>query len=471
MVPKRAVVWLFCAPKPHFSLQAKEPRTTVNDTFMKTLPVFPLLLSMALPNVISMLVNSLYNIVDSLFVAQISEQAMTALSLVFPIQNFVNAVSIGFGIGVNAQISFYLGAGDREKANAAATHGMMYSVLHGVVAMLVCPLIMPVFLARFTPDAAVVRMGVTYSAIVFLFSIVNMASLAFEKMFQAVGRMNVTMPALIIGCVCNILLDPLLIFGVGPFPALGIAGAALATGIGQLLTLCVYLFVYTRTEIPVHLRKSLLRPNAALDGKLYGIGIPAILNLALPSLLVTFLNGLLAAFSQSYVVVLGIYYKLQTFLYLPANGIVQGMRPLVGYNYGANEHKRVSQLYSLTLVLSACIMTAGTLICLFAAEPLIALFSSNPETIAIGQTALRIICIGFLVSAVSTTSSGALEGLGKGVESLVISLCRYVFFIMPLAWLLCRALGPTGVWHAFWITEVLSAGIAYGVYHKAAGKK
>ena len=443
----------------------------MNDTFMKTKPVFPLLISMALPNVISMLVNSLYNIVDSLFVAQISEQAMTALSLVYPIQNFVNAVSIGFGIGINAQISFYLGAGDREKADAAATHGMMFSLLHGLIAMLICPLIMPVFLARFTPDSSVVSMGVTYSTIVFMFSIINMASLAFEKMFQAVGRMKLTMAALVTGCVCNILLDPLLIFGVGPFPALGIAGAALATGIGQLLTLCVYLFAYTRTEIPVHLRKSFLRPDAALDGKLYGIGIPAILNLALPSLLVTFLNGLLATFSQSYVVVLGIYYKLQTFLYLPANGIVQGMRPLVGYNYGANEHKRVSKLYNLTLVLSAGIMAAGTIICLLASGSLISLFSTNPETVAIGQTALRIICIGFIISAVSTTSSGALEGLGKGVESLVISLCRYIIFIMPLAWLLCHFFGPTGVWHAFWITEFLSAVIAYAVYHKAVAKK
>ncbi len=443
----------------------------MNDTFMKTRPVFPLLMSMALPNVLSMLVNSLYNIVDSLFVAQISEQAMTALSLVYPIQNFVNAVSIGFGVGINAQISFYLGAGDHEKADAAATHGMMFSVLHGALAMLICPLIMPSFLARFTSDADVISMGMTYSLIVFLFSIINMASLAFEKMFQSVGRMKVTMTALIMGCVCNILLDPLLIFGVGSLPALGIAGAALATGIGQLLTLCVYLFIYLRTELPVHLRKSMLRPNAALDGKLYGIGIPAILNLALPSLLVTFLNSLLAAFSQSYVVVLGIYYKLQTFLYLPASGLVQGMRPLIGYNYGANEHKRVSKLYELTLILSVGIMAVGTLICLFASKPLIALFSTNPETIAIGQTALRIICIGFVVSSVSTTSSGALEGLGKGVESLVISLCRYVIFIMPLAWLLCRSFGPTGVWHAFWVTEVFSAGIAYAVYHKAAAKK
>ena len=169
--------------------------------------------------------------------------------------------------------------------------------------------------------------------------------------------------------------------------------------------------------------------------------------------------------------VLGIYYKLQTFLYLPANGIVQGMRPLVGYNYGAREHGRVSRLYNLTLGLSAGIMAIGTLLCLTIAGPLMGLFTSNPETIAIGQTALRIICLGFIVSAVSTTSSGALEGLGKGVPSLVISLCRYIIFIMPIAWVLCGRMGPAGVWHAFWITEALSAVIAYAVYHKAVHQK
>ena len=443
----------------------------MNDTFMKTRPVFPLLLSMALPNVISMLVNSLYNIVDSLFVARISEQAMTALSLVFPVQNFINAVAIGFGIGINAQIALYLGAGDRQRADASATHGMAFSLLHGALAMGIGIVIMPGFLRRFTSDAALVSLGVTYASIVFLFSVVNMANLAFEKMFQAVGRMNVTMLALIAGCVCNILLDPLLIFGLGPVPALGIAGAALATGIGQVVSLVFYLFAYCRTELPVRLDRAMLRPDKALDGKLYAIGIPAILNLALPSLLVTFLNGLLAAFSQSYVVVLGIYYKLQTFLYLPANGIVQGMRPLIGYNYGAQEHGRVSRLYNLTLSLSAGIMALGTLLCLTISGPLMRLFTSNPETIAIGQTALRIICLGFVVSAVSTTSSGALEGLGKGVPSLVISLCRYVAFIMPIAWLLCGRIGPTGVWHAFWITELLSAAIAYAVYHKAVTAK
>ena len=439
----------------------------MNDTFMKTKPVFPLLVSMALPNVISMLVNSLYNIVDSLFVAQINEQAMTALSLVFPIQNFVNAVAIGFGIGINALVALYRGAGDYDRADAAATHGMTLSVLHGILCTLAATAVMPGFLARFTADGTIVSMGVTYSTIVFLFATVNMASLAFEKLFQAVGRMKLTMIALISGCVCNILLDPVLIFGLGPVPAMGIAGAALATGIGQAATLVIYLVVYSTTESPVHLRRKALRPDLSLEGRLYAIGVPAILNLALPSLLVTFLNGLLAAFSESYVVVLGIYYKLQTFLYLPANGIVQGMRPLIGYNYGAKEHARVAKLYQLTLGMSAVIMAAGTVICMAASAPLIGLFSSNPETIAIGQTALRIICLGFVVSAVSTTSSGALEGLGKGAASLVISLCRYVIFIMPLAWLLCRQLGPTGVWHAFWVTEVLSAVIAFAVYRKS----
>ena len=433
----------------------------MNDTFMKTKPVFPLLVSMALPNVISMLVNSLYNIVDSLFVAQINEQAMTALSLVFPIQNFVNAVAIGFGIGINALVALYRGAGDYDRADTAATHGMALSVLHGILCTLAATAIMPGFLARFTADGT----------IVFLFATVNMASLAFEKLFQAVGRMKLTMTALISGCVCNILLDPVLIFGLGPVPAMGIAGAALATGIGQAATLIIYLVVYSTTESPVHLRRKALRPDLSLEGRLYAIGVPAILNLALPSLLVTFLNGLLAAFSESYVVVLGIYYKLQTFLYLPANGIVQGMRPLIGYNYGAKEHARVAKLYQLTLGMSAVIMAAGTVICMAASAPLIGLFSSKPETIAIGQTALRIICLGFVVSAVSTTSSGALEGLGKGAASLVISLCRYVIFIMPLAWLLCRQLGPTGVWHAFWVTEVLSAVIAFAVYRKSVIKK
>ena len=433
---------------------------------MKERPILPLLASMALPMVLSMLVNSLYNIVDSFFVAQISEAAMTALSLVYPVQNFINAVAIGFGVGINAVISIALGAGDRRRADAAATHGMVLSALHGLILTLASIAVMPLFLARFTTDPAVIQMGLAYSKTAFSFSVIIMLGLSFEKIFQAVGRMKVTMAALLTGCVSNILLDPVLIFGLGPFPELGISGAALATGIGQALTLLVYLAAYRLIPIPVRLRRDCLRPDGTLDRKLYGVGVPAILNLALPSLLISVLNGLLSVYSQSYVVILGIYYKLQTFLYLPASGIVQGMRPLIGYNYGAGERGRVRQLYNATLCASGIIMAFGTVVCLLWAEPLMGLFTSQPDTIQAGGTALRIICAGFVISSVSVTSSGALEGLGKGAQSLVISLCRYVVVILPAAFLLCRTIGPDGVWHAFWITEAVTAAAAFWVYRR-----
>ena len=438
----------------------------MNEQFMKERPILPLLTSMALPMVVSMLVNSLYNIVDSFFVARISEDAMTALSLVYPIQNFVNAAAIGFGVGMNALIAFHLGAGEKDRASTAATHGLALSAVHGLVLMVGCIAVLPAFLGLFTRDPAVLDLGVRYGTIVFLFSVVIMLGLAFEKIFQAVGRMKVTMAALISGCLTNILLDPVMIFGLGPVPAMGIAGAALATGIGQVVSLAVYLVVYAVAPPPVRLGRVWLRPDLRLDARLYAIGVPAILNLALPSLLVSVLNSLLAAFSQSYVVILGIYYKLQTFLYLPASGIVQGMRPIIGYNYGAREYGRVRKIFATTLVMCAAIMLLGTLLCLAGAEPLIALFTDNPETVALGGQALRILCAGFLVSTVSVAASGALEGLGKGAQSLVISLMRYVAVMIPAAFLLCRLMGPTGVWHAFWVTEAVTALAAGWVYRQ-----
>lgn len=438
----------------------------MNETFMKERPIPPLLASMALPMVLSMLVNSLYNIVDSFFVAQISEEAMTALSLVYPVQNFINAAAIGFGVGINAVIALCLGAGDHCKADTAATHGVVLSLLHGFVLTIVSIAVMPNFLACFTQNPAVMQMGMEYARVAFSFSAVITLGLAFEKIFQAVGQMKLSMTALLTGCISNILFDPLLIFGIGPFPKLGISGAALATGIGQVLSLLVYLVAYYRISIPVNLRRNCLRPNHTLDQKLYAVGIPAILNLALPSLLISVLNGLLAIYGQSYVVILGIYYKLQTFLYLPSNGIVQGLRPLIGYNYGAREYGRVRALYRATLISSGIIMALGTVICLLWAESLMALFTNQSGTIQSGAKALRIICIGFLPSAVSVTTSGALEGLGKGVQSLMISLCRYATVILPAAFLFCRIWGADGVWHAFWITEVITAGIALGIYQK-----
>lgn len=439
----------------------------MDETFMKQKPVFPLLVSMALPMVISMAVNSLYNIVDSFFVAKISEDAMTALSLVFPVQNFINAVAIGFGVGINAVIAFHLGAGEEHKAHTAASRGMMFSFVHGVVLTVSCIAIMGPFLRLFTQSEQVVDMGVRYSGIAFAFALIINLSISFEKIFQAVGRMKVTMAALIAGAVTNIILDPVLIFGLGPFPEMGIEGAALATGIGQVLTLVIYIVVYFVRPIRVRVSRRYLKADRQLDRKLYAVGIPATLNMALPSLLISALNAILAAYAQIYVVVLGVYYKLQTFLYLPANGIVQGMRPVIGYNYGAGEHMRVRRIYQITLAMSAAIMLLGTVVCLAIPQQLIGMFSTNPETVQAGVTALRIISAGFIVSAVSVTSSGALEGLGKGVPSLIISLLRYTVIIIPAAFLLSRIFGPDGVWHAFWIAEAVTAVIAVLIYRRA----
>ena len=439
----------------------------MNETFMKEKPVFPLILSMAIPMVVSMLVNSLYNIVDSFFVAQISEDAMTALSLVYPVQNFLNAVSIGFGVGLNAVIAFYLGAGDYKKADMAASQGITLSVIHSVILTIGSIAVMPVFLGMFTSSASILELGLQYSRIAFAFTPVIIFNLIFEKIFQAVGNMKVSMIGLMTGCVANIILDPILIFGLGPFPVMGIHGAALATGMGQALTLIYYLTVYIRRLIQVRIRRSCLRLTRQMAARLYAIGVPATLNLALPSVLISALNGILAAYSGVYILVLGIYYKLQTFLYLPANGFVQAMRPLIGYNYGAGEHKRVSQIYRIVLAMTSGIMLAGTVICLVIPGWLMGLFTHTPEAVAAGETALRVISAGFLVSSVSVTSSGALEGLGKGTPSLIISLCRYLVLIIPAAFILSRIFGPVGVWNAFWVAEAATALVSLIVYRRA----
>ena len=443
----------------------------MNETFMKERPVLPLIFSMALPMVLSMLVNSLYNIVDSFFVAQISEGAMTALSLVYPVQNFINAAGIGFGVGINAVIAFHLGAGERQKAQRAAAQGLLFAGIHSVLLTIGGIAVMPAFLRLFTASPETAAFGVRYAACAFLFTAPAVFGVTFEKIFQAVGRMKVTMVSLMCGCLANILLDPVLIFGIGPLPAMGIEGAALATGIGQTLSLLIYLAVCFVRPLPFRLSLRDFAPSRKTAARLYAVGVPAILNLALPSLLISALNAVLASFSAVHILVLGVYYKLQTFLYLPANGVIQGMRTIIGYNYGAGEHRRVRRIYLIVLCMCGVIMAAGTVICLAFPQWLMSLFTASQETIRAGEDALRIISAGFLVSAVSVTSCGALEGLGKGLPSFAISLCRYAAVILPAAFLLSRLFGPAGVWNAFWIAEAVTAAVSVFIYKKAARPK
>jgi len=295
----------------------------MGQTFMKEKKILPLVLSMSLPMVISMAVNALYNIIDSYFIAKVSEEAMTALAIVYPVQNLINAIAIGFGVGLNAIIAFYLGAEEQNQADKAAAIGILLSFVHGMLLMIVCIIGMPVFLKNFSSDPKITNLALNYANRAFLFSPVINLGLSFEKIFQSIGKMKVSMFSMICGCAANIILDPIMIFGIGFVPAMGIAGAAYATGIGQCITLLVYLLFYFCSSNSIKISRDSLRFDVTIIKKIYSVGISATLNLALPSLLISVLNGMLADFSEKYVLVLGVYYKLQTFIYLTANGIIQ----------------------------------------------------------------------------------------------------------------------------------------------------
>lgn len=438
----------------------------MKQTYMKDEKILTLVLSMAIPMVLSMLVNSLYNIVDSYFVAKISEDAMTAVSLVFPLQNVSGAVAIGFGVGANAVTAFFLGQENQRSADGAASLSLVLSFVHTVILTFVLLLITRPFLAAFTDSADILTYGVQYGQFVFAGLVFTQISLIYEKLFQAVGKVKVSMFSMMAGCVTNIILDPVLIFGYGLFPEMGIRGAATATIIGQAVTLGFYLVCWRAGMLPLHLSVPDGWRNRRLAGRLYSIGIPAILNQALPSVMIALLNGILSAFSAMDVLILGIYYKLQTFIYLTANGIVQGIRPLIAYNYGAGEIRRVRGIVRCAIVFTLIVMSIGMILCLTIPTQLIALFTENPETIRAGAQALRIISRGFVISSVSVVVSGTMEGLGFGSMSFVISLMRYTVLIVPAAFLLSRFLGSAGVWHAFCTAEFLSAGIAAVIYRK-----
>ena len=433
-------------------------------------------LYLALPMIVQNAITNLVSFLDNIMVGQLGTEQMSGVAIVNQLIFVYNLAIFG---AVSAASIF--GAQYYGKRNHK---GHMYSFRFKLyAALLVTGLTILLFLtcgdnliSLYLTDTAgdgatdvALGYGLQYLGIMVVGLVPFAVNQAYATNIKETGQTMVPLVASFVAVGSNALLDYLLIFGIGPFPKMGIEGAALATGLGQVVTLVLYLAFYFTRPLPVKIHKS-CHVDRAMVGRLYAVGIPATLNMALPSLLITALNGILSAYSQVYVVVLGIYYKLQTFLYLPANGIIQGMRPLIGYNYGAGETKRVHRLFADTLYLSLGIMLFGTVYCQIFPDSLIALFSSNPETIQAGGMALRIISLGFLVSSVSITSSGALEGLGKGTPSLIISLCRYTIIIIPAAFILSRIFGASGVWYAFGITEFATAVIAYMTYQRATIK-
>ncbi|MDO4292767.1 MAG: MATE family efflux transporter [Eubacteriales bacterium] len=436
----------------------------MSQEFMREKKVLPLVLSMSLPMMLSMLVNSLYNIVDSMFVAQLGEDALTAVSLVYPLQTLVTSIGVGFGVGISAAAAFFLGAGDRKRAGMAASQGFLLSIVHGVILSLGLSALLPAFLGLFYGEGSIYELGLEYGRIVMAFSVVVTVQIGIEKIYQSMGNMIVPTVCLAAGCLTNIVLDPFFIFGIGPFPRLEVTGAAIATVIGQMVTLAMYAVWYAKKGLGIEFGPALMRPTGDICKRLYLVGVPSSLTLGLPSLLVTLLNGMAGAFSSIYVLILGVYFKLQTFIYLPASGIVQGMRPVLSYNYGAGEKKRMKQILGVCTGLDLAIMAVGMAVFFLLPGPIMRMFTKDAETIREGAAALRLISLGFVISGISVTASGALEALGEGVASFIISFLRYLALIVPLAWLGSRLLGVQGIWAAFPAAETLTALAASAIF-------
>ena len=401
----------------------------MNDTFMKEKPIFPLLTSMALPMVVSMLVNALYNIVDSLFVARISEEAMTALSLVYPVQNLINAIAIGFSIGIAALISLHLGAGNKEKADMAATHGMVLSLIHGVVISIVCTAIMPRFLRSFTSDETVIAMGVTYSRVAFMFAVVIMAAMSFEKIFQAVGRMNITMIGLMGGSVCNIILDPIFIFGFG----MGVKGAALATIISQAVSCGWVLAFLTGKKTFLRIKKEYLKPVPSIVFPCLALGLSTFVMQSSESVISVCFNSSLLKYGGDLAVgAMTILTSTMQFAMLPLQGIGQGAQPIMSYNYGARNIDRMKKTFKLHLVISLIYSTLFWLFVQLFPATFAGIFSSDPELVSFTAGALRIYCGAMFLFGIQLACQMTFVAIGYAVCSIIVAVVRKFVLLLPL---------------------------------------
>lgn len=434
------------------------------ENIMGTKKVMPLLISMSVPPMISMLIQALYNIVDSMYVARVSEDALTAVSIAFPLQNLIIAVSCGFGIGLNSCVARALGAKDEREVTSAATHGFILSGFHWLLFVLMGIFVTGPFLQGFTNSPEIYEMSCQYTRIVLCFSIGSMYHLYAEKLFQATGSMVLPMIFQGVGAILNIILDPIFIFGWFGIPAMGVQGAAIATVASQIFAAVLSMVFFLKKCTAVRICLKGFRMEKTMIGKLYTVGIPSAIMMSLPSVLVAALNSVLAAFSATAIAVFGLYIKIQTFVYMPANGVIQGMRPIMSYNYGAGNRKRMKETLKASLEAAGVIMALGTLLFMAFPQMIMKLFDANEEMMSIGVPMLRIIAAGFLISTVGCVLSGAFEALGKGVQSLVVSLLRQLLVIIPLSMVLSRVMGIYGVWITFPIAELAAAVIGCILY-------
>lgn len=437
---------------------------------MAVRPVFPLLMSMAITPMISMLIQSLYNIVDSMFVAKIGEDALTAVSLAFPVQTLIVACSVGIGVGVNSYISRSLGREDQEGADSAVAHGLLMAAFVAVLFIIAGQFLLEPFFRLFSDDPAVLAGAITYTNICLTFCAGSFIHICIEKVFQSTGSMIFPMLLQALGAITNIILDPIMIFGLFGFPAMGVKGAAVATVIGQHTAMLASLLVFLLGKFAVRLDLRNFHFSWKMIRDIASIAIPNSCMNALGSVLVMGLNSILIGFSNTAVSLFGIYYKLQTFVFMPASGLTQGAMPIMGFSYGAGNGKRLQHTLSISLRVCFVIMAVGCVLFMAAPEWLLGLFDASEEMLAIGVPALRIISVSFLPAAIGFILPTMFQAMGQGGYSLIVFLLRQLVITLPAAAILSGPFGLTGIWASFILAESIAAGAALLFYNKLRKK-
>ncbi|MCI5650504.1 MAG: MATE family efflux transporter [Fusicatenibacter sp.] len=429
---------------------------------MAVMPMGALVWNMSLPMMISLLVQSLYNIVDSIFVARLSEQALTATALAYPVQMLMIAVGVGTAVGLNAELSRTLGTGNKEEASRVAVTGILLEVISAAVFMILGFFGSNYLAHMFTSNAEIAEQCGSYLFICTVFCLGNFVCMSYQRLMQSSGKAFLSMTILVAGAVTNLILDPILIFGMLGGPALGIRGAAIATVIGQWVSMGTGFLLQKYCNAELHVTLKNYRMQAQRVRAIYKVGIPTIIMQALNSMMVTAFNAILLPFSSTAVAFFGVYYKLQNFLFMPLNGLGQASIPIVGYNFGAKNKERIREALKIIYPAAIVIAVAGTLIFRIFPGQLLGLFSAGDAMRAIGIPALRVISLSFPVAAVTMITGYFLSGLGDGVTNMVGSFLRQFVPLIPLAWLFAKVGQIEIVWYAIWVSEL--CGAAYAVF-------
>ena len=424
---------------------------------MGVMPVGRLLFTMSLPIMISMLVQALYNVVDSMFVARVSENALTALSIAFPIQNLMIAVSVGLGVGLNAVVSRALGARDTKGVNRAATNGIMLMFICGLLFMLGGATLVRPYFEMQTDIEEIVTSGIDSTSIVMMGSMGVFMQILFERLLQSTGRTMLTMFSQGVGAIINIIFDPIFIFGYFGFPKMGVAGAAYATILGQWVAALLGLILNIRKNPEVSISMKGFKPHGATIRLILSIGIPSVVMQSIGSVMTFLMNQILIAFSSTAVAVFGVYFKLQSFVFMPVFGLTNGTVPIVAYNFGARKGDRMKKTIQYSVYAAIVIMICGALIFQSIPDKLLMLFDASDEMLRVGVPALRIISLSFPLAGFGIGAGAVFQALGFSVYSMIISLIRQLVVLIPCAYLIGMLTGDvTGVWWAFVVAEVVS---------------